>query len=55
MYSEERYAAGMSSVFEYNQSKTLFAQSLSEQAQAKYNFIIRAKILDFYNGIPITL
>jgi len=54
-YAEERYATGKSTVFEYNDSKTKYAQSLSEQAQAKYNFIFRAKILDFYNGMPITL
>jgi outer membrane protein len=54
-YAEERYAAGKSSVFEYNESKTKYAQSLAEQAQAKYDFIFRAKILDFYNGKPITL
>ncbi len=54
-YAEERYAAGKSNVFEYNESKTKYSQSLSEQAQAKYEFIFRTKILDFYNGIPITL
>ena len=54
-YAEERYAAGMSTVFEYNESKKIYAQSLSEQAQAKFNFIFRAKILDFYNGVEITL
>jgi outer membrane protein len=54
-YAEERYAAGKSSVFEYNESKTKYAQSLAEQAQAKYDFIFRAKILDFYNGKAITL
>ena len=30
--------------------KTKYAQSLAEQAQAKYDFIFRTKILDFYNG-----
>ena len=55
IYAEERYASGKSTVFEYNESKTKYAQSLSEQAQAKFNFIFRAKILDFYNGMPITL
>ena len=54
-YAEERFAVGKSTVYEYNESKAKYAQSLSEQAQAKYNFIFRAKILDFYNGIPITL
>ena len=54
-YAEERYGAGKSTVFEYSESKTKYAQSLSEQAQSKYNFIFRAKVLDFYNGQPITL
>jgi outer membrane protein len=54
-YAEERYSAGKSSVFEYGEARTKYAQSLSQQAQAKYNFIFRAKILDFYNGKPITL
>ncbi|MDR1499476.1 MAG: TolC family protein [Tannerellaceae bacterium] len=54
-YAEERYATGRSTVFEYNESKTKYAQSLSEQAQAKYDFILRTKILDFYNGVAITL
>ena len=54
-YAEERYAAGKSTVFEFNEAKMKYAQSLSEQAQAKYNFIFRAKILDFYNGTSISL
>ena len=55
IYTEERYSAGRSTVFEFNESKTKYTQSLSEQAQSKYNYIFRAKILDFYNGVPITL
>lgn len=54
-YAEERYAAGKSTVFEYSEAKTKYAQSLAEQTQSKYNFIFRTKILDFYNGTPLTL
>ena len=54
-YAEERYETGRSSVFEFNEAKTKYAQSLSQQVQAKYNFIFRAKILDFYNGMPPSL
>ncbi|MDR2119363.1 MAG: TolC family protein [Tannerella sp.] len=54
-YAEERYGAGKNTVFEYNEAKTKYAQSLSEQARAKYDFIFRAKILDFYNGLPLAL
>ena len=54
-YAQKRYVAGKSSVFELNEAKTKYAQSLAEQAQAKYDYIFRAKILDFYNGTPIRL
>lgn len=54
-YAEERYGAGKSTVFEYSEAKTKYAQSLAEQTQSKYNFIFRVKILDFYHGTPITL
>ena len=54
-YAEESYNAGKTSVFEYNEAKTKYIQSLSEQKQAKFDFIFRCKILDFYSGIPISL
>ncbi|OAV65861.1 Outer membrane protein tolC precursor [Bacteroidales bacterium Barb6XT] len=54
-YAEERYGNGKSTVFEYGEAKTKYARSLAEQTQAKYNFIFRAKILDFYKGMPIRL
>lgn len=54
-YAGKRYDTGKSTVYEYNEAKTKYTQSLSEQAQAKYDFIFRTKILDFYNGTPIKL
>ena len=54
-YAEERYAAGKSSAFDFSQAQTQYMQSLSEQTQAKFDYIFRTKILDFYNGTPITL
>ena len=54
-YAEERYQIGKSSVFEFNEARARLIQSLSEQVQAKYDFIFRSKILDFYNGLPIKL
>jgi len=54
-YAEDRYLTGKNSVFEYNDTKTKYTQSLYERAQAKYEYIFRAKILDYYNGVPITL
>jgi outer membrane protein len=54
-YAQERYEIGKSSVFEFNESKTKLLRSQLEEAQAKYDYIFRAKILDFYNGVPIKL
>lgn len=54
-YARERYEIGKSTVFEFNEARTKFIQSQSEEIQAKYDYIFRAKILDFYNGIPIRL
>jgi outer membrane protein len=52
-YALEKYNAGKFTTYEYNEVKVKLANSLSEQAQAKYEFIIQKKLLDFYSGIPI--
>jgi outer membrane protein len=54
-YAQERYELGKSTVFEFNEARTRLIRSQSEEIQAKYDFIFRTKILDFYNGIPIKL
>jgi outer membrane protein len=54
-HAQTRYESGNSSVFEFNEAKTRLVQSQSEQIQAKYDYILRTKILDFYNGVSIKL
>jgi len=54
-YAKERYETGKSTVFEFNDARTRLIRSQSEEIQAKYDYIFRTKILDFYNGIPIKL
>lgn len=54
-YVEEKFNAGRVNSVEYNDAKTKLAVAESELIQAKYEFIFRTKILDFYNGIPIAL
>lgn len=54
-YAQERYEIGKSTVFEFNEAKTKLLTSRSEQIQAKYDFLFRSKILDFYQGKPIDL
>jgi outer membrane protein len=54
-YTEEKFNLDLINSLEYNQSKNYLTRAKSELLQAKYEYIFRAKILDFYNGIPIEL
>lgn len=54
-YAEERYYLQMISAYEYSEAQTKLYSSRSEQVQAKYDFIFRVKILDFYRGVEIAL
>lgn len=52
-YEQKKYDAGKSTIFEYNDAKNKYEKSLSEQVQARYDFLFRSKVLDFYNGKPL--
>jgi outer membrane protein len=52
---ELRYTSGKATVYEYSEAGKLLFSSRSEQAQARYRFLFRAKILDFYTGERIDL
>lgn len=54
-YSAEKFAVGLVNTVEYNTAKTKLAKSESDLLQAKYEFIFRTKILDFYRGLPLVL
>ncbi len=54
-YAQERYDIGKSTVFEFADAQTKLLTSRSEQIQAKYDFLFRAKILDFYRGTKIDI
>lgn len=51
----EKYANGKASATEYNEMRTAWMKALSDGIQAKYEFVYRSKILDFYKGVPLTL
>lgn len=53
-YAKEKYAVGMLSAFDLNQSQTLYVNSKSEVIRTKYDYIFKVKVLEFYFGIPIT-
>lgn len=53
-YAKERYAVGLMNAFDFNQAQTLFVNSQSDVVRAKYDYIFRVKVVEFYFGIPIT-
>lgn len=54
-YMDQKYNVGMVSSYDYNDSKNKLTKAQSELLQAKYEYIFRVKILDFYQGKPLTL
>ena len=51
--TSEKFDNGKSTLLEYDTAKQNLAAAESDQLQAKYDYLFRIKILDFYKGIPI--
>lgn len=49
----EKYDNGMATSVEYNEAKQNLMKAQSDELQAKYEYLFRTKILDFYKGIPV--
>jgi outer membrane protein len=54
-YTEQKFNVGMVTSVDYNASKTQLLNAQSDMSQAKYEYIFKTKVLDFYKGIPLTL
>jgi len=53
-YAEKRYNAGLTSSLEYLTATNNLTKGKIEFLQAKYDYIFRVKVLDFYAGNPLT-
>lgn len=53
-YALEKYAAGKSAVYEYNEIKMKLADALSKQSQAKYAYLLKERVLAFYSCRPVS-
>jgi outer membrane protein len=53
-YNQQRLDLGLISTYDYLLSKNNLANARTTQLQAKYDYIFRMKILDFYLGKPLT-
>ncbi len=54
-YTEQKFDVGMVTSYDYNNSKKDLTSAQSELLQAKYDFIFKTTILDFYMGNPIRI
>ena len=54
-YEQQKAESGRSTIFDFNDAKTRMEKAESELVQAKYEFVFRSKILDFYRGKPLKL
>jgi outer membrane protein len=54
-YSDQKFTVGMLNSVDYNNAKKDLAKAESDLLQAKFEYLFRATVLDFYMGKPITL
>lgn len=54
-YAEQKYNVGATTSVDYNIAKNNYMSAQSKMIQAKYQYVFKSKILDFYLGIPLTL
>jgi len=54
-YSEQKFNVGLLNSVDYNNTKMELSKAQSELLQAKYDYIFKTKVLDFYLDKPLTL
>lgn len=54
-YIQQKFDVGLINSVDFNLAKNNLAKASSELIKAKYEFVFRIKILDFYRGMPIKL
>lgn len=52
-YAKERYEVGLMNVFDLNQAQNLLVVAESDMLKAKYDYLFKTKILEYYFGIPL--
>jgi outer membrane protein len=53
-FAEQKFNAGSVSSFDYNNAKNRVLKSQADLLNAKYDFIFKLKVLDYYQGKPLT-
>lgn len=50
-YEADRFGAGRSTAYDLQSARTKLEKALHDEIQSKYEYLIRVKILEFYNGV----
>ena len=53
LLTRKKYECGQANAVEYNEARQNLVKAQSDELQAKYEYLFRIKILDFYQGTPI--
>jgi len=53
-YAQQKFSAGAISTYDFNLTKSRLANAQSNLLQAKYDFLFKLKVLDFYQGKPLS-
>lgn len=53
-YAEQKFNAGALNSFDYNNSKNRVIKATADMLNSKYDFIFKLKVLDYYQGKPLT-
>jgi outer membrane protein len=53
--AQESYDSGVMTSFDFDQVRNQLVNAQSTIANAKYNFVFRTKLLEYFYGIPITM
>jgi outer membrane protein len=54
-YTEQKFNVGLLNSLDYNDAKNKLIKAESDLLQSKYDYIFKVKVLDFYQGKPLTL
>ena len=53
-YAQQKFNAGVISSFDFSTSKNRLFAAESNLLQAKYDYIFKIKVIDYYKGNPLT-
>jgi outer membrane protein len=52
-YAQQKFNAGVISAFDFSTSKNRLYAAESNLLQAKYDYVFKLKVLDYYQGKPL--